>query len=221
MGALREAKGGTLFLDEVAELPLELQAALLRALEESSVTPVGSDTPVPTDFRLVTATHKYLLAEARAGRFRIDLYYRVAVLQVAVPPLRERLDELPDIAASILNGFGRYEVAPLALRRLLGHTWPGNIRELRNVLARAVVLIGTRRLIRAEDLMFDAEPHERIVHVDGGAKPQAAWGGPTGASELYRAIRDAGGNKKLAAKRLGIARSTLYEWLKSSHNRAA
>jgi DNA-binding NtrC family response regulator len=140
-GAFVRAHGGTLFLDEVAELPLELQPKLLRALENGQVRPLGADKEVEVDLRVIAATHRDLEADVKAGRLRQDLYYRLAVVVVRVPPLRERREDIPLLVRHFLSGLGRsdLELSPALMARLMDHPWPGNARELRNVVERALV----------------------------------------------------------------------------------
>ncbi|MEZ5979391.1 MAG: sigma-54 dependent transcriptional regulator [Planctomycetota bacterium] len=145
-GHIVSADGGTLLLDEIGELPLALQPKLLRVLQEGEVRPVGGNRTRKVDVRVVAATNRDLAAEQAAGRFRQDLYFRLAVVEVVVPPLRDRLADLPllaeHLAARIARDMGREtpEVTPSALSRLAGHDWPGNVRELDNVLRRAMAL---------------------------------------------------------------------------------
>jgi two-component system response regulator PilR (NtrC family) len=148
-GFFQAAQGGTLFLDEIGDLPLAMQSKLLRAIQERSVRPVGATAETPVDVRLVSATHKDLAAEVQAGRFRQDLFYRLNVIQIRVPPLRERLDDLPAICEAVLArlaadaGVGAPPVlSPAALQRLARYPFPGNVRELENLLHRAVALAG-------------------------------------------------------------------------------
>jgi two-component system response regulator PilR (NtrC family) len=146
-GFFQAAHGGSLLLDEIGELPLAMQSKLLRAIQERAVRPVGATAEVPVHVRLLSATHKDLAAEVRAGRFRQDLYYRLNVIPIRVPPLRERLGDLPAICAALLARLAdEAQVAPAptlsarALQRLAGHDFPGNVRELENLLHRAVAL---------------------------------------------------------------------------------
>ncbi len=139
-GAFASANGGTVFLDEIGELALELQPRLLRVLESRTVRRVGDDVPRTVDVRVLAATHRDLAAEVKAGRFREDLYFRLAVVVARVPPLRERLDDVPLITHALLARLGRpdFELSPALLARLRQHDWPGNVRELRNTIERAV-----------------------------------------------------------------------------------
>jgi two-component system response regulator PilR (NtrC family) len=148
-GFFQAAQGGTLFLDEIGDLPLAMQSKLLRAIQERSVRPVGATAETPVNVRLVSATHKDLAAEVQAGRFRQDLFYRLNVIQIRVPPLRERLDDLSAICEAVLArlavdaGVGTPPVlSPVALLRLARYPFPGNVRELENLLHRAVALSG-------------------------------------------------------------------------------
>ncbi len=215
-GAFERAHGGTLFLDEITELPLDLQPRLLRALESRKVRRVGGRAERRVDVRVVAACHRDLRADVAAGRFREDLFFRLAAAVVAVPPLRERLDDLVELVQSLLVDLGRGDlrVADATLAALRAHPWPGNVRELKNALAFAVAFVdpGTATL----------EPHHlRLLRP---ANDEESWleGLPLGGQALERiervAIRQtmaqADGNKMYAARSLGIAVSTLYEKLK-------
>jgi two-component system response regulator GlrR len=140
LGAFAEADGGTLFLDEIGELPLDLQPKLLRVLESGTVKRLGEDRPRRVDVRIIAATHRDLEAEVQEKRFRGDLYFRLAVVQVRVPPLRERIEDLPLLAHHFVRAMGRgdYQLSPALLERLAAYHWPGNVRELRNVIERAL-----------------------------------------------------------------------------------
>jgi transcriptional regulator with PAS, ATPase and Fis domain len=215
-GAFERAHGGTLFLDELAELPLDLQTRLLRALESRTVRRVGGKHDKRVDVRVVAATNRDLRAAVSQGRFREDLYFRLAVAVVAVPPLRDRLDDLPLLVERILADISQSDlrVADATYERLATHAWPGNVRELKNALACAVAFVdpGTTVLL----------PH----HLRLLSRPQCIdsmiddlpLGGQT-LDQIERvAIRQtmvqADGNKISAARTLGIAVSTLYEKLK-------
>src|SRR5215813_9632160 len=156
-GVFRAADGGTLFLDEVAEIPLPLQAKFLRAVEQREVTPLGSSLPVPVDVRIVAATNRDLHAEAQAGRFRADLYYRLNVVHIELPPLRARPEDVGLLVDHFLERFSRqYQVAPKrvsaeAMERLRAYPWPGNVRELQNAIERAFAL-SVADTIMPEDL---------------------------------------------------------------------
>ncbi|MFK4763747.1 sigma-54-dependent transcriptional regulator [Desulfobaculum sp. SPO524] len=174
-GRFQLASGGTLLLDEIGEMPLELQAKLLRALQERIVEPLGAVGAVPVDVRIVAATNRDLAAEVAAGRFREDLYYRLNVLEIRIPPLRERMDDMPLLVAHLLEKLGRKnrkqmrEVSPRFLEVLSHYAWPGNVRELENALERALVLSRTDSL-REEDL----PPQVRAGGTPEGMQPVAA-----------------------------------------------
>jgi DNA-binding NtrC family response regulator len=145
IGVFEEASGGTVFLDEVGELPLDLQPKLLRVLERREVRRVGANAPLAVDVRLVAATNRDLRAEVNAGRFRSDLYFRLAVVKVTLPPLRQRPDDIPVLVERIVRGLGHSEAAarlltPAFMAALTRASWPGNVRELRNYLERCLVL---------------------------------------------------------------------------------
>lgn len=145
-GLFQAANGGTLFLDEVADLPLPMQVKLLRAIQEKAVRPIGSQEEQTIDVRILSATHKNLSAEVRAGQFREDLFYRINVIEITVPPLRERADDIEDLARLFLNRFSKEAACPPpnlsdeAIDSLKSHHFPGNVRELENTLERAFTL---------------------------------------------------------------------------------
>jgi transcriptional regulator with PAS, ATPase and Fis domain len=155
-GVIRAAAGGTLFLDEIGELPLDTQPKLLRLLENSEVFPLGEQRPVRVDVRVVAATHRDLALLVRDGRLREDLYYRLQVLPVSVPPLRERREDIPVLARHFVRTLSRRKdppvLAPDAISALVAERWPGNVRELRNVLERTLALGAELPLLRARDL---------------------------------------------------------------------
>jgi DNA-binding NtrC family response regulator len=222
-GKLELAKGGTLFLDEIGELALDAQVKLLRVLEERRVVRVGGKEDVPVDFRLVAATHRDLEQLVKEGKFRQDLFYRLEVIRIAVPALRDRRADIIPLArlflarmrqrtGRTLDGF-----APEAERRLLEHDWPGNARELRNVVARAVVL-GEGATVGPDDVYI---PHA----ADSAEAPpprvgdSAPLGPPPSLAEVEkkaveRALRYVNWNKTKAAEILGIRRPTIYEKIK-------
>jgi two-component system response regulator PilR (NtrC family) len=163
-GFFQAAAGGTLFLDEIGDLPLAMQSKLLRAIQERAVRPVGAVAEVTLDVRIVSATHKDLAEEVRAGRFRQDLFYRLNVIEIRVPPLRERLDDLPGLSAAVLARVAGESalpevprLTPAALARLARHDFPGNVRELENLLHRAVALSGGG-VIDVDDLRLPGLP---------------------------------------------------------------
>jgi two-component system response regulator PilR (NtrC family) len=181
-GFFQAAQGGTLFLDEIGDLPLAMQSKLLRVIQERAVRPLGAVSEAPVNVRIVSATHKDLGAEVQAGRFRQDLYYRLNVIRITVPPLRERIADLPQVCAAVLRRIARDAgvsppptLAPDALQRLLHHGFPGNVRELENLLHRALALAATP-VIGRDDLGLPDEPF------DGTADDGAAGGGAGSAS---------------------------------------
>jgi DNA-binding NtrC family response regulator len=146
VGKFQEADGGTLFLDEIGELPLDAQVKLLRALQEGEIDPVGGKKPVKVDFRLVSATNRDMIQLVKDGKFREDLYYRLNVFPIFVPPLRERLEDIPELVRHFITRFAAEEgkritgIEEQAMRMLMAYTWPGNVRQLENAVFRAVVL---------------------------------------------------------------------------------
>jgi two-component system response regulator HydG len=220
-GLFLEADGGTLFLDEIGEMPLPTQVKLLRALQERRVRPVGSSIEVPFDARLIAATNRNLLHDVAAKRFREDLYYRIRVVRVQVPSLRERLGDVRVLAEAFLARFARDQgrdirsIAPEALGRLMARPWPGNVRELENAIECAVSMTSADRL-RPEDFELDAsaraEPSsgparaERVEDLVSAADQEHAY--------LLHVLAMVGGNKSRAAEVLGYDRRTLHRKLR-------
>jgi transcriptional regulator with PAS, ATPase and Fis domain len=202
-GRIAEADGGTLFLDEIGELPPEAQAVLLRVLETREVSPVGGRSGRRVDFRLVCATHRALPEMVDAGHFRADLYHRIATLVVDVPPLRARIEDIPELAAALLGA--EPDLTPRAWRALRRHPWPGNVRELRNVLVRG--------LAEADGGTIDTH-HLGLEPPRAGPATDAVWSGEPLRVMQRRWIRAAltahGGNARAAARALGISPTTLY-----------
>jgi len=212
-GLFRAGAGGTLFLDEVAELPPAAQAKLLRVLETGALRPVGAAADVPVDVRVVAATHRDLAREAREGRFREDLYWRLHVLRLVLPPLRERSgDVLPlarhflAAAAARLRRSPAPALAPDAEAALLAHPWPGNVRELKNALERAVALSAAHEPIGAAHLALEPAAGPAPAPGAGGRELRALE-----REHIRAALEEAGGNVSRAARALGIHRSTLYD----------
>ena len=218
-GLFQAAHGGTIFLDEIGELPLEMQAKLLRVLQEKEVRPVGSNDRINVDVRVVAATNRDLEAAYRAGTFRKDLYFRLNVVTVHLPPLRERRSDIPMLVHHFLNRYAEgtnMQVTAAAMKSLLQYEWPGNIRELENCVARAVTL-GDRKTIDVSDL----PPSIRSEQADSGSRTQtdATSLSTTALAEMekmtiLRVFEQANGDKALAGKMLGISRATLYRKLK-------
>ena len=211
-GVFEAANGGTVFLDEAGELPLGAQSKLLRTLENGEVQRVGSVELRRVDVRVIAATNRRLDAEIAAGRFRADLYYRLNVVEIAVPPLRERPEDIPYLTAAFVKRFSSEFSKPItgltegAEERLGRWPWPGNVRELRNVIERACLLC-EGHLLTEGDLARSLS--ERPVMAAGGMDDEPAGPPPT-ADQVRAALDGTGGNKSLAARRLGISRRALY-----------
>ncbi len=215
-GLFEAARGGTLLLDEVGDVPPAMQVKLLRVLQEREVRRVGENKTRPIDVRVIAATHRDLLAESAAGRFRQDLYYRLRVVEVMVPPLRERRDDILPLARAFL-----VEAAARLRRKvsgftssvadhILSHSWPGNVRELQNAIEHAVVLAQGPR-IDLDDLPRDPRVDGLAFHVGGEIRPLAE----IERSYVLAALAASNGNKAQAAARLGIGTATLFRKLKS------
>ncbi len=226
-GVFEQAHGGTLFLDEVAELSPRVQAALLRAVEYGEITPLGATAPVRVDVRIVSATHADLRAEVKQGRFREDLFFRLVVLSVSLPPLREREGDVAILARHFLrlqserHGKSLRDFAPDALRALEAWRWPGNVRELEHEIERAVVLADDGELLPASALSPQVRAASQRVVMDDG-QIRVPWGLPYDAAiELLesalieRALAESGGVVAEAARKLGMERSRLAKRLSS------
>ncbi|MBI4011135.1 MAG: sigma-54-dependent Fis family transcriptional regulator [Candidatus Rokubacteria bacterium] len=214
-GLLENARGGTVLLDEIGDLAPALQAKLLRALQEREIRRVGAGETIPVDVRVISATNRDLQRRVEAGEFREDLYYRLRVVTIALPPLRARREDIPLLAQHFLEKLARSGTTPVrgiaraALERLAGYDWPGNVRELENVITRAATL-SSAAVLMPEDFAFDAA----AAAAAGPALPQAAmtleavkhW-------YVSRVLADVGGNKQRAAAILGVDRRTLYRIL--------
>ncbi len=220
LGRFELARDGTLFLDEIGELPFELQVKLLRVLEEKSFYRVGGSKEISSDVRVIAATNRDLAERARAGRFRDDLFYRIRVLEIAVPPLRERREDIRPIAEHLLarlaaeSGRPRPDLGAEVAARLAAYDWPGNVRELRNVLERALIL-GAGDVLAADDVLPELAGAERAAAELGaaGARPLASLRDLE--KEHIRAVLVATGwNKSRAAEILGIGRTNIYEKIK-------
>jgi DNA-binding NtrC family response regulator len=223
MGRFEQAQGGTLFLDEIGEIDSTLQVKLLRFLGERTFERVGSNKTLTSDVRLITATNKNLEGLVRAGQFRDDLYFRLKVVEIKLPPLRERKEDLPLLAKGFLSEFAREnnkkvnEFTPDAFEALMAYPWPGNVRELRTAVESAVVLSRGER-ISLRDLPAPIRSEE-----GGAGQP----GRPAAQSDLtvaeaekkliVRALRECDGNRTKAAGKLGMSRRTLHRKLHLYH----
>jgi two-component system response regulator HydG len=220
-GRFRQAHNGSLFLDEISETSLAMQVKLLRVLQEREVTRVGGDEAVAVDVRIIAATNKDLLAAIQEGRFREDLFYRLNVVSLRMPPLRERSEDVPLLAQHFLERFsGRNRktirgFTPQAMDRLLRYIWPGNVRELMNAVERAVVLARSD-ILTEEDFSTIGETQGPSSEAEREPEPAS---GRVSLEEMERAtilktLEETGGNKSEAARRLGITRKTLHKRLK-------
>jgi len=216
-GLFYAANGGTIFLDEIGELPLDMQAKLLRVLQEKEVRPVGSNHKVPVNVRVIAATNRDLEAAYPAGTFRKDLYFRLNVVTVRLPSLREHRSDIPQLVHYFLDRYAPGEsiqVMPDAMKSFLQYEWPGNVRELENCIARAVTL-GEDRIIDVEDLppAIRGNGDAGLISTDGTALSTTALADLERIT-IQRVFEQAGGDKALAGKMLGISRATLYRKLK-------
>jgi len=213
-GLFESSKGGTLFLDEIGETSLAFQVKMLRVLQEKEIRRLGSSTSIPVDVRILAATNADLLAMVREKNFREDLYYRLSVVQIAVPALSERREDIPLLTRHFLNRFNQANQREVRMRkeaieRLAQMEFPGNVRELENLIERAAIFSGTG------EITIDDLEKQRSAPPDKSA--QSATTRPsetlrdTEKEQILRVLREAGGNRSLAARRLGIERKTLYK----------
>ena len=218
IGRLQAASGGTLFLDEIGNLPLHLQAKLLRVLEQRQVLPVGSNTPVTIDIRLICATNMPLQTLVEEGTFREDLLYRINTVQIRLPSLHERREDLPLLLKHFISFYSnKYKLpekplAPAALQQLASYAWPGNVRELRHAVERALIM-STGSELRAEELLLNARTQGAAVAAPSG--PATFTSDMLNLDDLEKsavetALRKYTGNISHAAKALGITRTSLY-----------
>jgi two-component system response regulator PilR (NtrC family) len=237
-GLFQAAHGGTLFLDEVAELPLHMQVKLLRAIQEKAVRPIGAREEVPVDVRILSATHKNLAALVEQGQFRQDLFYRINVIELRVPPLRERRGDVPLLASFVLrqlaakSGGAPGRLLPAAQQALEGYDFPGNVRELENILERAMAMCDGDQ-IDVTDLMLPQRmprAQEPVAAMAGGGMPPPATPAPAPAptasgglddyisnlerTAIIKALEESRYNKTAAAKKLGITFRALRYKLK-------
>lgn len=215
-GLFQSADGGTLFLDEVGEVPMESQAKLLRVLESGEVKVIGESKAHHVDVRVIAATNRDLNAMVEEGKFRRDLYFRLAVLPLSLPALRERLEDLPFLADAILKrsvqSGPRKSLSPASLKALMSYAWPGNVRELKNVLERAT-LLSNSDIIEPEDLIFTAtSSHQSILGPFRQAKLRQVEEFEKG--YLREALKAHGGNVSKAAEESGLARQNFQVMMK-------
>ena len=219
-GLFQQAHGGTLLLDEIGDFPLTLQAKLLRAMEQRTVRPVGSDKEIPFDARILTATNRDLDVAVEEGRYREDFYFRINVIQLELPPLRARGTDILLIARCLLHSFAREmsknvsDFLPSVAERLLNYDWPGNVRELRNVMERAVALTEFEKLI-VDDLperIRDYRPS--TFHIDTSNPAELQTLEEIEQRYIRRVLESVQGNRTEAARILGVDRKTLYRHLK-------
>ncbi len=220
VGLFEHADGGTLFLDEAGELPLTLQAKLLRALEQGEVQRVGALDSRRVDVRVIAATSRDLRVESAAGRFRADLFYRLSSIEIRLAPLRERREDIPYLTAHFVREFATRVkrpitgVTPAAERFLQQAPWPGNVRELRNIVERACILSESRILSEREFVSAMSTPPPTIAANAPGAPPEVGHlFSAAQRDQIEHVLRAVRGNKTAAAQLLGMSRRSLYRWL--------
>ena len=221
VGRFEQANKGTLFLDEVGDLPLDIQTKLLRVLQEREFQRVGSSETIRVDVRLIAATNVDLVQKIREGKFREDLYYRLNVVPIAAPPLRDRLEDIPLLAHHFVEKVCQQEdipmrrLSPETLERLKNSPWPGNVRQLENVVEMAVALSGTREILYPSDFPLPTHSARVAPTASIATTDFEQTVGRIERQILEEALRKAGGNKTAAAEMLGLKRTTLAAKLKS------
>jgi DNA-binding NtrC family response regulator len=206
IGRFEAANHGTIFLDEISEMPLELQVKLLRVLQEREFQRVGSNETVKADIRIVAATNRYLAAYVKEGRFREDLYYRLNVIDMHLPALKDRAGDVPLLVNRYLTEFGGKCVSAEAMRLLESYSWPGNVRELRNAIERMCVLSQSGE-IDVDDIPDNMKRETSIMLSTSGTLEE------TEKAKILAVLKEVGGNRTKAAERLGISRRTIYRKL--------
>lgn len=217
IGRFEEAGGGTIFLDEIGELELPLQAKLLRVLQEKEIERLGSNRKIQVDFRLICSTNRDLEKEIAAGHFREDLYYRVNVVRVLMPPLRERKDDIPLLTASFLKEYcvresKSLEISPEVMDVFYRYSWPGNIRQLKNVIERVAVLSKGKSIV-VKDLPHELRQFAGLVHAESKSGCIKTFR-ELEESAIRSALLECKGNKSKVAQKLGISRKLLYKRLR-------
>jgi len=214
-GLLKVAEGGTVFLDEVSEIPIQLQVKLLRALEQREITPVGMTEPIKIDVRIIAATNRDLRKEVEKGNFRDDLYYRLNVVEIDLPSLKERSDDVPILAQHFLDAFKKQMSKPIqgfandAMRALLQYQWKGEVRELENVIERAVIFCD-EDFIKLEHLPEYMRPTEDVPSISSGHGTLKDAVRNFERQFIQQTLSACGQNKETAAKVLGVSLSSLY-----------
>lgn len=219
-GVFERAAGGTLFLDEIAEIPLELQAKLLRVLETGEFTPLGGEKSIKANVRIITATHRALREEAKQGRFRQDLLYRLRVIPIFIPPLRDRKEDIPLIAEFILSQqqsvfHTQPHLSDEALKTLIAYDWPGNVRELKNTLLYALTMANEKSEIEVADLpdeIIDTHLHSSQLHDQVSEKP--VYTEKINKNKIRDVLIKHQNDLNLAAKELNMSRTTLWRYRK-------
>ena len=212
-GLFQSADGGTLFLDEIADLPLQMQVKLLRAIQEKQIRPVGGQRELPVDVRIISASHQHLAQMVESGDFRQDLFYRINVIELSLPPLRERSEDIPLLSQHFLTRLARHsgtpkpKLAPSALKRLKQYAFPGNIRELENILERTVTLC-EGNILEADDLYLPATP-QPALNGQEDRQPLGDMMEEVERQAIIKALEETRWNRTAAAKKLGMSLRSL------------
>src|SRR5438034_600206 len=225
IGRFEQANGGTIFLDEIGNMPMSLQVKLLRVLQEREFERVGGNTTVKVDVRIIAATSAKLEQMVKDGTFREDLFYRLNVIPINLPPLRERREDIPLLAMRFISHFcnahklAEKTVSPQVMRALMAYEWPGNVRQLENISERMVALTSNRTAIMPTDLPVEIQNRDSSSHVSMIEIPEEGINFQNVVTDMERelilqSLRRTNGNKKLAAKLLNLKRTTLIEKIK-------
>jgi two-component system response regulator HydG len=220
-GLVRAADGGTLFLDEIGELPPEVQAKLLRLLQEGEIRPIGATRPIPVSVRIVAATNRDLETDVKAARFRKDLYYRLNVINIHLPPLRERREDIPDLIAHFSRRYAIHQVSlsDEVMEAFLAYHWPGNVRELENAIRRTMAL-KSNPVIQVSDLPSALRNFSERLHSPGDNESDILPLAEVERRHILKAVEATQGDMATAALMLQIGRTTLYRKIKQYRTEA-
>ncbi len=217
VGRFERAQGGTLFLDDIDDMSLETQVKLLRVIQERTFERLGGTEPIKVDVRVIAATKVDLAVAVQEQKFREDLFYRLNVVKLKLPPLRERSDDIPLLSEALVQRYGKgheYRIAPEVMQAMMSYPWPGNVRELENAVERAIALAGNHKFLRREHLIQPGPQHAKVLAQLKDLRPIGEVLKEVEAAHIRNVLRSTDGHKAQAAEILGISRKSLWEKMK-------